>query len=240
MRCRSVTVGLALVLLCSSTLRAQTLEGSLAAELGISANGVTAQAVFSGSAGVGIPLPSVALGIAPGEPVLIVNTDLNIVAIAGGAIEDATGGVIPEGAAQNVIRAGISGGDVVRVITDQAADIVARAVEEQSGGFVPASATRTVVDAAINGGDVGDALARVAFDLVVEEAARLLAGQVGTAVRNATGGFVDADTVTALFNAGVRGQNLGPVFRDALRRRVGSLGQNNGNNNPIVIVNAVP
>ena len=240
MRLRRLATGLVLSVLYVTAPQAQPLEGSLAAELGISANGVTAQAVFSGSAGVGIPLPNVALGIAPGEPVLVVNTDLNIVAIAGGSIEDATGGVVPSGAAQNVIRAGLSGGDVVQVITNEAADIVARAVEEQSGGFVPASAARTVIDTAISGGDVGDAVARAAFDLVVEEAARLLGGQVGSAVQTATGGLVDADTVKALFNAGVRGQNLGPVFRDALRRRVGALGQNNGNNNPIVIVNAIP
>lgn len=217
---------------------AQALEGSLAAELNIDASGVSAQAVFSGSAGVGIPLPSVALGIAPGEPVLVVNTDLNIVDIAGGAIEDATGGVIPEGAAQNVIRAGISGGDVVQVITNEATNIVAQAVAEQTGGFVPASAARTVITTAVNGGDVGDALARVAFDLVVEEATRLLAGRVGSAVSAATGGFVDAQTVSNLFNRAVRGQSLGPVFRDALRRRIGGLGQGNGNNNPIVIINA--
>ena len=229
---------IALLLLgASSTVRAQTLEGSLAAKLNIGADGVSAQAVLSGSAGVGVPLPSVALRLAPGEPVLIVNTDLNVVAVAGGAIEDATGGIIPNGAAQSVIRAGISGGDVVQVITNEAAGIVAQAVEEQSGGFVPAAAARTVIATALGGGDVGDTLAQVAFDLVLEEATRLLAGQVGSAVRNATGGFVDADTVEQLFNGVVRGQNLGPVFRDALRRRIGALGQNGGNNNPVVIVN---
>ena len=218
------------------TAKAQALEGSLAAELNIDANGAGAQAVFSGSAGSGIPLPSVALGIAPGEPVLIVNTDLNVVAVAGGAIEEASGGVIPSGAAQRVIRAGLSGGDVVNVISNQAADIVAQAVEQQSGGFVPAPAARTVLTTAINGGDVGDAVVRVAFDLVVAEASRVLGGAVGQAVSNATGGLLDAATVTELFNRGIRGQSLGPAFRAALRRRIASLGQG-GNNNPVVIVN---
>lgn len=228
----------ALLLGAGLSARAQSIEGSLAAELGIDANGIAAQAVFSGSAGVGLPLPSVALGIAPGEPVLVVNTDLNVVAIAGGAIEDATGGVVPSGSAQNVIRAGISGGAVVDVITNEAADIVARAVEQQSGGFVPASAARGVIATAIDGGDVGDAIVRVAFDLVVEEAGRLLAGQLGTAVSEATRGFLDAQAVRDLFNRAVRGQNLGPVFRDALRRRAGGVGQQGGGNNPVVIVNA--
>jgi len=226
-----------LLLATAAVTHAQTLEGSLAAELNIGPDGASAQAVLSGSAGAGIPLPSVALGIAPGEPVLIVNTDLNVVAIAGGAIEDATGGIIPDGAAQSVIRAGISGGDVVEVITTQAADIVARAVEEQSGGFVPASTARTVISTALDGGDVGDAVVEVAFDLIVEEAARLLAGQLGSAVQSVTAGVVDANTVEQLFNGAVRGQNLGPIFRGAVRRRIGALGQNAGNNNPVVIVN---
>lgn len=203
--------------------RAQTIEGSLAAELNIGADGIAAQAVFSGSAGVGIPFPSIALGIAPGEPVLIVNTDLNVVTVVGGAIESATGGVIPDGAAQSVIRAGLSGGDIVQVISNQAAGIVAEAVERQSGGFVPASATRTVLATAINGGDVGDAVERVAFDLVANEATRLLAGELGRAVQDAVVGFVDADAVEDLFNDAIRGQNLEPLFRDAVRRRTGEL-----------------
>ena len=174
-------LALAVCLSASGPITAQTIEGSLAAELNIDADDIAAQAVFSGSAGVGIPIPSVALGIAPGEPVLIVNTDFNIVTVAGGAIESATGGVIPSGAAQNVIRASLNGDDVVRVITNEAADIVAKAVEEQSGGFVPASVTRAVINTAINGGDVGDAIERVVVDLVLDEAKRLLAGQVGRA-----------------------------------------------------------
>ncbi|MGI9236447.1 MAG: hypothetical protein ACR2QZ_03580 [Woeseiaceae bacterium] len=203
--------------------RAQTIDGSLAAELNIGADGVSAQAVFAGSAGVGIPLPGIALGVAPGEPVLIVNTDLNVVTVVGGAIESATGGVIPDGAAQSVIRAGLSGGDVVQVIANQAAGIVAEAVQRQSGGFVPASATRTVLATAINGGDVGDAIELVAFDLVANEATRLLAGEVGRAVQDAVVGFVDADTIEELFNGAIRGQDLEPLFRDAIRRRTGEL-----------------
>jgi len=227
LRLRSMNSGLVCTLLvslgASFASRAQTLEGSLAAELNIGADGITAQAAFSGSAGVGIPLPGIALGIAPGEPVLIVNTDLNVVAIAGGVIESATGGVIPGGAAQNVIRAGLSGGDAAQVISTQAANIVARAVEQQSGGFVPASATRTVLTTAINGGDVGDAIEGVVFDLVVREATRLIAGEFGRAVQNATVSIVDADTVEDLFNRAVRGQDLGPLFRGALRQRIREL-----------------
>ena len=226
------------VLFASGT-QAQTIDGSLADALNIDAN--SAAAVFSGSAGTGIPLPSAALGLAPGEPVLILNTDLNIVAVAGGAIEDATGGVVPSGSAQSVIRAGISGGDVVATITNEAADIVATAVEQQSGGFVPASAARSVIATAVNGGDVGDALEAAVFGLIVDEAARLLAGQVGQAVQSATAGFIDPNTLERLFNGAVRGQNLEAVFSDAFRRRIGSLGQipngGAGGNNPVVIVN---
>jgi len=238
LRSFSGAVALWLFMTTSGVSNAQAIDGSLAAELGIDASGVSAQAVFSGSAGVGIPLPSIALGIAPGEPVLIVNTDLNIVAVVGGAIENATGGIVPEGAAQSVIRAGLSGGNVTQVILNEAAGIVAEAVQEQSGGFVPASASRAVLTTAINGGDVGDALARVAFDLVVEEAASLLAGEVGTAVQNATGGLVDVNTIKFLFNGVAQGRNLVPLFRDALRRRIRNPAQNAGNNNPVVIINA--
>jgi len=206
-RRRNMVARLALVLMVllgsAPAVRAQALEGSVAAELGISADGVTARAQFSGSAGVGIPLPGVALGIAPGEPVLIVNTDLNIVAVVGGAIESATGGVIPDGAAQSVIRAGLSGGDVVQVITNEATDIVAQAVERQSGGFVPASVTRTVLTTAINGGDVGDALESVVVDVVVNEATQVLAGAIGSAVQDSTGGFVNSNTVEAIFNRAI-------------------------------------
>lgn len=235
-----LVVALTVILGAPLMARAQTIEGSLAAELNLDANGIAAKTVFSGSAGVGIPLPSAALGIAPGEPVLIVNTDLNIVAIAGGAIDSASGGVIPNGAAQSVIRAGQSGGDAVQVIASQGANIVAAAVEKQSGGFVPASAARAIITTAINGGDIGDALERAAFDLVVEEARRLLAGRVGSAVTNATGGLADSATVEGLFNGAVRGRDPGPLFRDALQRRIGSLGQNAGNNNrnSAVIINA--
>lgn len=231
--------GKALALFALGTLsaNAQTIDGSLADVLGIGADGAAAASVFSGSAGAGIPLPSLALGIAPGEPVLIVNTDLNIVTVAGGAIESATGGVIPDGAAQRVIRASLSGSNIVNVISNEAAGIVANAVQQQSGGYVPAAAARTVIDAAINGDDIGNALERATFDLIVDEATRLLAGDVGTAVQAATGGFIDAQTATALFNGAVRGRALGPIFRDALRRRAGGIGQGNGNN-PIVIVNA--
>ena len=214
---------------------AQTvIEGSIADQLGIG-NGAGARAVLAGSAGVGIPLPSAALGIAPGEPVLLINTDLNVVALAGGAIEDASGGVIPSGAAQSVIRAGADGGDVVQAITNQAASIVARAVEEQSGGFVPASAARAVLSAAINGENIGAALQRVAVDIIVDEATRLVAGELGSAVRNATSGFVDSGSVERLFNDAVNGRNLKPAFRAALERRIGSLTQ--PQQNPAVIVN---
>ena len=214
---------------------AQTIDGSLAAELGVTADG--AQAVFSGSAGVGIPLPSVALGIAPGEPTLLVNTDLNIVAIAGGAIEDATGGVVPSGAAQSVIRTGISGGDVVAAIENQAARIVAQAVEEQSGGFIPASAAQAVVQTAINGGDVRDALEGAVASIVIDEATRLVGGRIGRAVQDFSNGFIDAATVERLFNGALNGQALGPLFRQALRQRLGSLRQGNVNQNPVLIVN---
>lgn len=215
--------------------RAQAIEGSLAAELGIGTDGIAAQAVFSGTAGVGIPLPAVALGIAPGKPALFVNTDLNIVAIAGGAIEGATGGVIPNGAAQSVIRTGLSDGNVVQSIANQAAGIVAQAIDEQSGGFVPASATRAVLAAAINGSDVDDAIERALVGVVIDEATRLIAGQLGSTVQNATRGFVDTNTVERLFNGATNGRDLGPLFRDALQQRIGSIGQ--GNNNPVLIVN---
>lgn len=233
---RLVCVGVLLSLAWSQG-DAQTLEGSLADELGISANGGAAQAVFSGSAGVGIPLPNIALGIAPGEPTLLVNTDLNIVAIAGGAIEDATGGVVPSGAAQSVIRTGLSGGDVVAVIENQAARIVAQAVEEQSGGFIPASAARAVVQTAINGGDVRDALESAVTNIVIDEATRLIGGRVGRAVQDLSNGLVDAATVERLFNGALSGQNLGPLFRQALQQRLGSLRQGNANQNPVLIVN---
>ena len=221
----------------STAARSQVIEGSLAAELQIGADGIAAQAVFSGSAGVGIPLPSVALGIAPGEPVLFLNTDLNVVAIAGGALEDATGGVIPNGAAQSVIRTGLSGGNVVQAITNQASGIVAQAIEKQSGGFVPAGTTRAILAAATNGGDVGQALEGAFVGLVVNEAKRLIAGQLGSAVQTVTAGFVDSNTVERLFNGAANGRDLGPLFRDALQRRIGSIGQGNNNQNPVVIVN---
>lgn len=230
-----LAAGVVLLIATSTVARSQVIEGSLAAELQIGADGIAAQAVFSGSAGVGIPLPSVALGIAPGEPVLFLNTDLNIVAIAGGALEDATGGVIPNGAAQSVIRTGLSGGNVVQAITNQASAVVARAVEKQSGGFVPAATTRAILTTATSGGDVGDALESALVGIVVEEAKRLIAGQLGSAVQAATAGFVDSNTVERLFNGAVNGRDLGPLFRDALQQRIGSIGQ--GNNNPVVIVN---
>ena len=220
-----------------STANAQSIPGSLADQLGIGADAATAAAALSGTGGVGIPISSTALGILPGEPVLIVNNDVNAIAVVGGAIEERTGGVVPSGAAQNVIRAGISGGDVVDVIVSEGAGIVAQAVEEQSGGFIPASASRPVIQTAINGGDVGDALVNAAFDRIVQEAERLLVGQVGTAVQNATSGIVDVQTVTDLFNGAVQGQRFEPLFRNALRQRLQRLQQQNGNNNPIVIVN---
>lgn len=220
---RNLSACLAAAACLCSPASAQTVQGSVAAELniGVGTNGVTAQAALSGSAGVGIPLPSIALGIAPGEPVLLVNTDLNVVSVAGGAIESATGGVISSGAAQSVIRTGLSGGDVTQVIANQAASIVADAVAQSSGGFIPASATRTVLTAAIDGGDIRDALEQVLFDLIVDEALRLLAGQLGSAVQDLSGGFIDSNVIENLFNGVVNGGNPGDLFLQALQQQFG-------------------
>lgn len=238
MKTSVICLSLAAVLLAASSVQAQSVSGSLAAELDID-GGATVAAALSGTAGAGIPLPSLALGIAPGEPTLMVNTDLNVVAIAGGAIEEATGGVVSSGAAQNVIRTGISGGDVAQVIANEAAGFVAQSVEESSGGFIPAASTRAVLAAAINGDSVSDALEEAIFDVVVEEGVRLLAGEVGRAVQEASGGFVDGDIVEDFFNDAANG-GVGDAFLDALRaqfgRRLDTL-QGNGNNNPVLIAN---
>ena len=202
--------------------------GSIATELGLTIGPdgrVQASAAFSGRTGVGIPLPAFTVGIAPGEPVVLSNLDLNAVAIAGGVIAEATNGAINTDLARRVINTGLSGGNVADVISVEAAKLIAIGLDDASGGFIPQGISRRLISAAVRGDDVEDVLVGVVFELVLAEARRLLAGEVGTAVQQASSGIITPDDLQLIFDNARNGQNLGDLLTERglaiLTRRFG-------------------
>jgi len=190
---------------------AEALPGSMGAQLSleIGPDGrVAANADFVGQTGTGIPLPGFTVGIAPGEPILLSNLDLNVVGIAAGQIEELSGGTINAGAAQEVINTGLSGGDVEEAIVQRAVPLVASALEDASGGFLPADAVESVLSAAVGPGSVEDAVVDALIDIVIDEAIALLAGAVGTAVQNGTSGIVSEAAVRRVFTGLANGEDL--------------------------------
>ena len=192
---------------CSGPALAAPVPGSLGDTLNVGVNNagqVQRSAALSGPSGSGVVLSGYSLGIDSGEALVLKNQSLDPATVVGNAVENFTGSEIAGGAAVRVVNTGLAGGAISGALLDELTTLVANGLDEHSGGYIPSNVSTPIIRGVLNGDDVEGLVEDTVLTLVLDEAERLVVGQLGTRIQNASGGRITAERVREAFRRATR------------------------------------